>query len=135
MDYDSCFNWFRSLIEEYQIYPLMVGYDKYSSQFLIKKMQDYGFRTDDVYQGFNMTPAINTFEGMLRDGIVHIGDNDLLKVHLLDSALKQDNGSGRSKLIKLRKYGHVDGTAAILDAMIVRDKWWAELGDRLINEG
>lgn len=135
VDYDSCFNWFRSLIEEYQIYPLMVGYDKYSSQFLIKKMQDYGFRTDDVYQGFNMTPAINTFEGMLRDGIVHIGDNDLLKVHLLDSALKQDNGSGRSKLIKLRKYGHVDGTAAILDAMIVRDKWWAELGDRLINEG
>lgn len=135
VDYDDCYKWFTDLIEEYQIYPLMIGYDKYSSQFLVKKLKDYGFQTDDVYQGFNLTPAINTFEGMLRDGMVHIGDNDLLKVHLLDSALKQDTGSGRSKLVKLRKDGHIDGTAAILDAMIVRDKWWAELGDRLINEG
>lgn len=134
VDYDDCYKWFTDLIEEYQIYPLMIGYDKYSSQFLVKKLKDYGFQTDDVYQGFNLTPAINTFEGMLRDGMVHIGDNDLLKVHLLDSALKQDTGSGRSKLVKLRKDGHIDGTAAILDAMIVRDKWWSELGDRLKNE-
>lgn len=134
VDYDDCYKWFTDLIEEFQIYPLMIGYDKYSSQFLVKKLKDYGFQTDDVYQGYNLTPAINTFEGMLRDGMVHIGDNDLLKVHLLDSALKQDTGSGRSKLVKLRKDGHIDGTAAILDAMIVRDKWWSELGDRLKNE-
>lgn len=100
VDYDDCYKWFTDLIEEYQIYPLMIGYDKYSSQFLVKKLKDYGFQTDDVYQGFNLTPAINTFEGMLRDGMVHIGDNDLLKVHLLDSALKQDTGSGRSKLVQ-----------------------------------
>lgn len=134
VDYDDCYKWFTDLIEKFQIYPLMIGYDKYSSQFLVKKLKDYGFQTDDVYQGFNLTPAINTFEGILRDGMVHIGDNDLLKVHLLDSALKQDTGSGRSKLVKLRKDGHIDGTAAILDAMIVRDKWWSELGDRLKNE-
>ena len=134
VDYDDCYKWFTDLIEKFQIYPLMIGYDKYSSQFLVKKLKDYGFQTDDVYQGFNLTPAIRTFEGMLRDGMVHIGDNDLLKVHLLDSALKQDTGSGRSKLVKLRKDGHIDGTAAILDAMIVRDKWWSELGDRLKNE-
>lgn len=134
VDYDDCYKWFTDLIEKFQIYPLMIGYDKYSSQFLIKKLKEYGFQTDDVYQGFNLTPAIRTFEGMLRDGMVHIGDNDLLKVHLLDAALKQDTGSGRSKLVKLRKDGHIDGTAAILDAMIVRDKWGAELGDRLRNE-
>lgn len=135
IDFEDCFQWFRNLIEEHQIYPLMIGYDKYSSQYLIKELESYGFRTDDVYQGFNVSPAITAFEGMLRDGTVHIGDNDLLKVHLLDSALKQDASSGRSKLVKLRKYGHIDGTAAILDAMIVRDKWWAELGDKLTNEG
>ena len=31
VDYNDCFNWFRSLIEEYQIYPLKVGYDRYLS--------------------------------------------------------------------------------------------------------
>lgn len=134
VDYKDCYRWFTQLIEQYQIYPLMVGYDRYSAQYLIQDLKAYGFQTDDVFQGFNMTPAINTTEGMLRDGTLHIGDNDLLKVHLLDSALKQDNDTERSKLVKLRKYGHIDGTAALLDAMIVRDKWWSELGDRLQNE-
>ena len=133
VDYKDCYRWFTQLIEEYQIYPLMVGYDRYSAQYLIQDLKAYGFQTDDVFQGYNMTPAINTFEGLLRDGKIHIGDNDLLKVHLLDSALKKDNDTERSKLVKLRKYGHIDGTAALLDAMIVRDKWWSEFGGRLRN--
>lgn len=134
VDYKDCFKWFTDLIEEHHIYPLMIGYDRYSAQYLIQDLQAYGFQTDDVFQGYNMTPAINTTEGMLRDGAIHIGDNDLLKVHLLDSALKRDNDTERAKLVKLRKNGHIDGTAALLDAMIVRDKWWSELGDRLRNE-
>ncbi len=134
IDYHDCERWFRELIEKWHIYPLMVGYDRYSAQYLIQDLEAYGFQTDSVFQGYNLTPAINTFEGMLRDGNICIGDNDLLKVHLLDSALKQDADTERSKLIKLRKYGHIDGTAAILDAMIVRDKYWSEMGDRLKNE-
>ena len=134
VDYKDCYKWFTDLIEEYHIYPLMIGYDRYSAQYLIQDLKAYGFQTDDVFQGYNMTPAINTTEGMLRDGKIHIGDNDLLKVHLLDSALKRDNDTERAKLVKLRKNGHIDGTAALLDAMIVRDKWWSELGDRLKNE-
>lgn len=134
VDYKDCYRWFTELIEEHHIYPLMIGYDRYSAQYLIQDLEAYGFQTDDVFQGYNMTPAINTTEGMLRDGAIHIGDNDLLKVHLLDSALKRDNDTERAKLVKLRKNGHIDGTAALLDAMIVRDKWWSELGDRLRNE-
>lgn len=135
VDYKDCFRWFRDLIEIYHVYPLMIGYDRYSAQYLVQDLQAYGFQTDSVFQGYNLTPAINTFEGMLRDGNICIGDNDLLKVHLLDSALKKDADTERSKLVKLRAYGHIDGTAAILDAMIVRDKYWSEMGDRLSNEG
>ena len=51
------------------------------------------------------------------------------------SAIKKDADTERSKLVKLRTYGHIDGTAAVLDAMIVRDKYWSEMGDRLSNEG
>lgn len=135
VDYKDCFKWFRDLIEKYHVYPLMIGYDRYSAQYLVQDLQAYGFQTDSVFQGYNLTPAINTFEGMLRDGNICIGDNDLLKVHLLDSALKKDADTERSKLVKLRTYGHIDGTAAVLDAMIVRDKYWSEMGDRLSNEG
>lgn len=134
IDYHDCYEWLVDLVEKYEILPLMVGYDRYSAQYLVKELEQYGFHTDDCFQGFNMTPAIRTTEGMLKDGKIHIGDNDLLKIHLLDSAIKVDEDSERCRLIKLRQRSHIDGTAAILDAMVVRDKWWAELGERLKNE-
>ncbi len=134
VDYHDCFNWFKELIEQYQIYPLKTGYDRYSSQYLVQDMKQYGFHVDDVFQGFNLTPVIRETEGLIRDGIFCIGDNDLLKVHLLNAALKTEAESGRSKLIKLSANDHIDGTAALLDAMTVRQKYYSEIGVQLKNE-
>ena len=134
VDYADTFNWFRELVEKYEILPLQVGYDRYSAQYLVKEMEAYGFHMDDCFQGYNMTPAIRTTEGMIRDGNIKIGNNSLLKVHLLDAALKMDAQTDRCKLVKVRNTAHIDGTAALLDAMVVRDKWWAEIGDQLKNE-
>ena len=68
------------------------------------------------------------------DRRVHIGDNDLLKMHLLDSALKMSPERGRGKLVKVNKGCHIDGFASLLDAMTMRDKWNAEIGEQLKNE-
>jgi len=133
IDYQDVYRWMTTLIEAYRIYPLMVGYDRYSAQYLIQDLKGYGFQVDDVFQGTNLTPVIRETEGLLRDGRIRIGDNDLLKVHLLDSALKVDAESERCKLIKLRKNGHIDGTAALLCAMCVRQKHWQMIGDQLRN--
>ena len=67
VDYNDVFSWFVGLVQNYRIMPLVVGYDRYSSQYLVKQMQnDGGFLMDDVYQGWNMTPAINKLEGELK---------------------------------------------------------------------
>lgn len=134
VDYHDCFNWFKLLIEQYQIYPLKTGYDRYSSQYLVQDMKQYGFHMDDVFQGFNLTPVIRDTEGLMKDGAFCIGNNDLLKVHLLNAALKTEAESGRSRLIKLSTNDHVDGTAALLDAMTVRQKYYSEIGVQLKNE-
>lgn len=134
VDYHDCFNWFKLLIEQYQIYPLKTGYDRYSSQYLVQDMKQYGFHMDDVFQGFNLTPVIRETEGLMRDGVFCIGNNDLLKVHLLNAALKTEAESERSRLIKLSTNDHVDGTAALLDAMTVRQKYYSEIGAQLKNE-
>lgn len=135
VDYMDCYKWFTSLVEDYEILPLQVGYDRYNALQLTQTMQGYGFHMDDVFQGYNLTPVINEAEGMIKNGSVHIGDNDLLKVHFLDSALKIDAESAKSKLIKMYKNAHIDGMAAFLDAMCVRQKWWQEIGAQLMNEG
>lgn len=135
VDYHDCFNWFRRLVEDYQIYPLQVGYDRYSAQYLIQDMQAYGFHCDDVFQGFNLTPVIRETEGLMRDGAFCLGDNDLLKIHLLDTALKMEAQTDRSKIVKLAVNSHIDGCAALLDAMCVRQKWYGEIGTQLKNGG
>lgn len=134
VDYTDCFNWFRDLVEKYEILPLKVGYDRYNAQYLTQQMSAYGFQMDDVYQGFNLSPVLMETEGLLRDEAISIGDNDLLKIHMLDSALKKDAETGKSKLIKLSKNAHIDGMAALIDAMTVRQKHFAEIGDQLRNE-
>ena len=64
-----------------------------------------------------------------------IGDNDLLKIHLLNAALKNEGDSGRCKVVKISAADHIDGCAALLDALTVRQKYYAEIGRQLKNAG
>lgn len=134
VDYNDCFEWFRMLVEQYEILPLKVGYDRYSSQYLIQDMKQYGFHCDDVYQGDNLWPVIQETEGLIKDKRIYIGDNDLLKSHLLNSAVKMSVERGRGRLIKLNPTSRIDGTAALLDALTVRQKYYSEIGEQLKND-
>lgn len=134
IDYHDCEAWFRQMVEEYEIFPLQTGYDRYSAQYLVQDMSAYGFRMDDVYQGDNLWPCIQELEGIIKDGRLHIGNNDLLKMHLLNSAIKMNTERGRGRLVKVNPSLHIDGTAALLDAMTVRQKWYSEIGEQLRNE-
>ena len=134
VDYQDCFNWFKMLVEEYEILPLKVGYDRYNSQYLTKSMQQYGFNMDDVFQGENLTGILDILYGEICNHNLCIGDNDLLKIHLLDSAVKQNSDTMRKRLCKVSGNVHIDGTAALLDALCVRDKWGYEIASQLANE-
>ena len=134
VDYQDVYLWFQDLVRRWKIYPLKVGYDRYSAQYLVKDMAAAGFHMDDVYQGENLYPVIQETEGLFLDGRIHIGDNDLLKVHLLESAVKMSTERGRGKLVKINPNAHIDGTAALLDAMTVRQKYFDQIGQQLRNE-
>lgn len=134
VDYKDVYEWFGEIVKRYKIYPLQVGYDRYSAQYLVKDMEQAGFHMDDVYQGYNLSPVINEMYGLIKDGRINIGDNDLLKVHLLNCALRSDNDGQRHKLIKIAAADHIDGAAALIDALTVRMKWWDQIGGKLKNE-
>lgn len=134
IDYNDCFRWFTDLVEKYRLYPLWLGYDRYSAQYLITQLQTYGIHCDDVYQGEQLYPILQSILGLLEDRKMHIGDNDLLKIHMLNSAVKMSVERGRGKLVKLTANAHIDGMAALADAMTVRSKYYAEIGQQLKNE-
>ena len=135
VDYNDCFKWFTDLLEQYQIYILQIGLDRYCAQYLQQQLEAYGFQCDTVFQGTNLTGVINTTEGMIKDGTLRSAekDNDLMKVHLLDAALKTEAETNRKKLVKISKNAHVDGVAALLDAMCMRANKWDELQGQLAN--
>ena len=133
VDYKDVFNWYKMLLEEYGIRPLEIGYDRYSAQYLIDDLKGYGFHTDDVFQGENLTPVIREFEGIIKDGNFKIADNNLLKSHFLNVALKQNTETRKFRPIKIEQRAHIDGFVSVIDAMTVRQKYYAEYGELLKN--
>lgn len=134
VDYHDCYNWIVDLVQRYEILPLKIGYDRYSADYLTQDLKAYGFQCDDVFQGDNLFGVMQETQGLIEDGKIHIGDNDLLKMHFLDSAIKMNNERGRGRLVKVNNTRHIDGMAALLDAMTVRQKWAPEIGEQLKNK-
>ena len=133
VDYKDVFNWYVWLMNEYGIRVLKIGYDRYSAQYLIDDLKNYGFHTDDVHQGENLTPVIREFEGIIKDGNFKIVNNNLLKSHFLNVALKQNMETRKFRPIKIEQRAHIDGFVSVIDAMTVRQKYYAEVGEMLKN--
>lgn len=140
INYDDVLQWYMDLIRVYKVYPLIVGYDRWSARETIQELEKKHFHTDSVTQGFNLSSVSDTFEGMLREGKIRdMDDNDLLKIHMADAAQKFESNADyahpRKMLVKISSKSHVDGVAAMLDAMAMRQFKWAEIGSRLVNKG
>ena len=133
VDYNDCFEWFKRMIEVYEIYPLQIGYDRYSAQSHLQDLKNYGFHTDDVYQGENLTPVIREAEGLILDKTLRIGNNNLLKAHFLNVAMKQNAETRKMRPVKIEERTHIDGFVSVLDALTVRQKWWDTYGEQLKN--
>ncbi len=133
VDYHDVYAWFTMLLEVYGIRPLKIGYDRYSAQYLITDMANYGFHMDDVWQGENLTPVIREFEGIIKDGNFKIADNNLLKTHFLNVALKHNMETRKFRPVKIEQRAHIDGFVSVIDAMTVRQKYWEECGELLKN--
>lgn len=133
VDYKDVYNWFIDLIRIHKIKPLKVGYDRYCAGYLVQEMKEAGFHMDDVYQGTNLAPVLHTFEGDLKDGIYDIGDNNLLRSHLLNVAVDINMNDSRLKPVKLNKRAHIDGAVSIFDALAVKMKFHKEIGKQLQN--
>ena len=135
VDYRAVHEWFRMLEHEYEILPLKVGYDRYSAAYLVQDMEQDGYVMESVSQGSNLTGVLVDMEGMIKDGRLRCAnDNDLMKAHMLDSALKVEEGTNRRRLIKINPRSHIDGMAALSDAICMRHNYYEELQSQLSNE-
>ena len=137
VDYHDCEKWYERLEREYEIIPLKNGYDTYTAAYLVQNLEGTGLEMESVKQGPNLTGVIVDVEGMIRDRKLQSGNqNGLMKIHMIDSALKLDTISKRRQLVKIKEDAtvHIDGMAALLDAMCMRRNHYNELEELLKNE-
>ena len=134
VDYHDALDFYKDLLFKKEILPQKNGYDRYSAAFLIQDMSGMGLHMESVSQGSNLTGVINDVEGMIKDGKLKSAENNnLMKIHMMDSALQryEDN---RRRLVKVSSTAHIDGMAALLDAMCMRRNYYMELEHLLRNE-
>lgn len=137
IDYHDCERWYEELEKKYEIIPLKNGYDVFSAAYLVQNLEGRGLDMEPVKQGQNLTGVIIDVEGMIRDRKLQCGNqNGLMKIHMIDSALKYDSISKRRQLVKVKDNAsvHIDGMAALLDAMCMRRNHYNELENLLNNE-
>lgn len=123
VDYKDVTQWFCELRAKYKINIIMTGYDRYSSTYFVDEMTKAGFAMDDVYQGTNLTPILTEFEGLMAEGRIKTGTNGLLQSHIRNVAVKRENDDKRLRMMKIAQNKHIDGCAAVIDAMTVRSKY------------
>lgn len=135
VDYRDVTAWFEMLERKYEILPIKVGFDRYSANYWVAEMEGLGYSLESVSQGSNLTGVLIDMEGMIKDGRLRcINDNDLMKIHLLDAALKYEEGTNRRRLIKMNPRAHIDGVAALSDAICMRHNYYEEMESQLSNE-
>ena len=135
IDYHDCENYILGLIKQYEILPLVVGFDRYCAAYLVQDLKQEGLNMDDVRQYYNLEPVIAEFEGLMSDKNINIADgNPLMKMHLADMAMKT-NSAGQRMPQKIRRGSstHIDGAAALLDSLCARQKWYGQYGELLKN--
>lgn len=133
VDFHDVENWFVKLVQEYELLPLWTGYDRWSSQYLVDSMKKKGFHMDDVVQGDNLTPVLDEFLGLVDDGVIVMPQNDLLKAHLYDTGVEVNVRTRRYRPIKISQECHIDGFVSVIDALTVRQKYYANIAGRLKN--
>lgn len=134
VDYKEVYKWFVDLVKIYKIKPLKIGYDKWMAGPLVDEMKAAGFNMDDVKQGSNLTPILREFEGDIKAGLYHFGDNSLLAAHMLNVAVDINLFDSRITPKKLESKLRIDGAVSVFDALTVKDKYHAEISKKLLNE-
>ncbi len=123
-DFSLVTQWFLSMVRNYGIRPLWIGYDPWNSQYWVKEMEDAGFTMEKIRQGiYTLSEPMKQLEGDLKNKLVIYDNNPILKWCFSNTQAKIDiNGNIQpSKLnSKLRR---IDGCVALIIAYAVLNRY------------
>ncbi len=109
-------DWFLELYKEYGIRTYKVGYDQRFAKDFLKRMDEYGFEHEMIYQNrYVLTSPMRLVEADLRDQLIAYNDNEIDKWCLGNTSVQVfDTGHLMPVKIKNQASRRIDGTLSLI---------------------
>lgn len=119
VDYHQVTEWFVSVVNNYNIRPLWICYDRALSGYWVPEMQEYGFEMENIPQGARTwTYPMKRLGGILSEHKIIYNNNPILRWCLLNTNAKSLNKDGIESIqpVKMSEKMRIDGTVSLLNA-------------------
>lgn len=121
VDYRKVTEWFVSMVKEYNIRPLWIGYDAALSGYWREEMEQSGFDMEKIRQGpFTWTYPMKQLKGLFEEKRVIYDNNPMLRWCLLNTGKKTLNKDGIESIqpVKCSQSKRIDGMVSLLNAIV-----------------
>lgn len=120
VNYSDVTAWFVKMMEEYQIYPVWIGYDPWNSRYWIDEMEAKGFRMEIVRQGAQtLSQPMKEMGADLAAKRINYNNNPILKWCLTNTAVKRDDNDNIRPVKGQNQRQRIDGAVSLLIAYTV----------------
>lgn len=129
VNYKDVTKWFMEVQDEMDIYVYKIGYDSWSSTYLIDELkQNLGQGvTETVIQGAKtFSSPMKRFAADLSAKRINYNNNSILKWNLSNAAVQVDRNDNIALVKTSNSRRRIDGVASLLDAVIVYERHYED---------
>lgn len=121
VDYSKVTEWFVRMVQEYDIRPLWVCYDRALSGYWVPEMEGYGFDMEKTAQGpFTWNQPMREMQAAFHDHRVVYNNNPVLRWCLANTAKKSTKSDSIEMIqpVKIQSGRRIDGMVSLLNAWV-----------------
>ena len=121
VDYSKVTEWFVRMVQEYDIRPLWVCYDRALSGYWVPEMEGYGFDMEKTAQGpFTWNQPMREMQAAFHDHRVVYNNNPVLRWCLANTAQKSTKSDSIEMIqpVKIQSGRRIDGMVSLLNAWV-----------------
>lgn len=109
-------DWFYELYKDHKIYTYKTGYDQRFAKDFLKRMDEYGFEHEMIYQNrYVLSNPMRLVEADVRDQLIAYNDNEIDKWCLGNTSVQVwDTGHIMPVKIKGQSARRIDGTLSLI---------------------
>jgi phage terminase large subunit-like protein len=115
IDITQVADWFFRLYKDYGLRTYKIGYDQRYAKTFLDRCEEYGFETEMLAQGRNLSNAMKLTEAELKSRSVNYGSNPIDKWCLANCCCEVDNvGNIQPVKVKGQKSKRIDGAVTLI---------------------